>query len=240
MGLSVRAYFPFKVAVSLSALIQNMVCSLWPFSDRLLRNTCFVICRTPMAVLRIRICSIPGGRPKSEVFRDKYPASEASIRRQEYKYPSARFPISACKTSLVQGVDMDKITGSDSPHRDNTGWSATEYRAIASYVYSPEATAPILQSLGAGPGDKVLDLGCGSGEVTAEIARLVGPDGVVAGVDSSEDMVNHYLLLNWRWILMSVSHRSRGPARPLSFQRRTSSWVTFKIENFSKNFHQTF
>lgn len=32
-------------------------------------------------------------------------------------------------------------------------------------------------------------MGCGSGEVTAEIARLVGPDGIVVGVDSSEDMI---------------------------------------------------
>ncbi len=84
---------------------------------------------------------------------------------------------------------MGRTTGSDSAHRVNTGWSATEYRAIAPYIYSPEATAPILQLLGAGPGDKVLDLGCGSGEVTVEIARLVGPGGFVAGVDSSEDMV---------------------------------------------------
>jgi trans-aconitate methyltransferase len=97
---------------------------------------------------------------------------------------------------------MARTTGSDSAHCDKTGWSATEYRAIASYVYSPEATAPILQSLCASPGEKILDLGCGSGEVTAEIARLVGTDGIVAGFDSSEDMVDHYLLLTWRWILM--------------------------------------
>lgn len=84
---------------------------------------------------------------------------------------------------------MGRTTGSGSGHRVNTGWSATEYRAIAPYVYSAEATAPILQSLGADPGDKILDLGCGSGEVTAKIARLVGPDGIAVGVDSSEDMV---------------------------------------------------
>jgi tRNA A58 N-methylase Trm61 len=84
---------------------------------------------------------------------------------------------------------MGRTTGSDGTHHINTGWSATEYRTIAPYVYSPEATAPILQSLGARPGDKVLDLGCGSGEVTAKIARLVGPDGIIAGVDLSEDMV---------------------------------------------------
>jgi SAM-dependent methyltransferase len=114
---------------------------------------------------------------------------------------------------------MGWTTGSDSVHRDNTGWSATEYRAIASYVYSPEATAPILQLLNASPGDKILDLGCGSGEVTAEIARLVGRDGIVVGVDSSEDMVGHYLLLTWCWTL-TVSHRSRGPVRPPRFQIR--------------------
>jgi tRNA A58 N-methylase Trm61 len=79
-------------------------------------------------------------------------------------------------------------------HHDVTGWSATEYRTVASYVYSPEATSPILQSLGASPGDRILDLGCGSGEVTTEIARLVGPKGVVVGVDLSESMVDHLLI----------------------------------------------
>lgn len=115
---------------------------------------------------------------------------------------------------------MGGMTGSDSTHRDNTGWSATEYRAVAPYVYSPEATAPILQSLDATPGDKVLDLGCGSGEVTAEIARLVGPDGIVVGVDASEDMVNYYFLLTLCWML-TVSHRLRGPARPPWLQTGT-------------------
>lgn len=125
-------------------------------------------------------------------------------------------------TSLIQGVEMSRTTESDGAHRDNTGWSALEYRAIASYVYSPEATAPILQSLGASPGDKILDFGCGSGEVTAEIARLVGPDGIVVGVDSSENMVDHYLLVAWCWML-TVLHRLRGPARLPCFQIRTSS-----------------
>jgi tRNA A58 N-methylase Trm61 len=87
---------------------------------------------------------------------------------------------------------MSRTFGSDFAHRDITGWSATEYRTVAPYVYAPEATAPILQLLGASPGDKVLDLGCGSGEVTAEIASLVKPDGIVVGVDSSEDMVDSF------------------------------------------------
>lgn len=86
---------------------------------------------------------------------------------------------------------MGSPTESNVAHHGDTEWSATVYRAVASYVYSPEATAPILQLLGASSGDSVLDLGCGSGEVTAEIARHVGQEGVVVGVDLSESMVNH-------------------------------------------------
>lgn len=70
-------------------------------------------------------------------------------------------------------------------------WSATVYREIGSFVYSSEAIAPILQLLDAQTRERILDLGCGSGEVTAEIARLVGREGVVVGVDISEDMVYH-------------------------------------------------
>ncbi|KAH9973912.1 S-adenosyl-L-methionine-dependent methyltransferase [Russula compacta] len=83
---------------------------------------------------------------------------------------------------------MCSPTESDVARHGNREWSATAYRTVASYVYSPEATAPILQLLGASSGDRILDLGCGSGEVTAEIARHVGQEGVVVGVDFSESM----------------------------------------------------
>jgi ubiquinone/menaquinone biosynthesis C-methylase UbiE len=39
------------------------------------------------------------------------------------------------------------------------------------------------------PGDTVLDVGCGAGEVCVELAAIVGPRGRVAGVDLSEAMV---------------------------------------------------
>jgi len=77
----------------------------------------------------------------------------------------------------------------DTDNRDASGWSATGYRNVASYVYSSEATASVLQLLEASPGETILDFGCGSGEVTAEIARLVGPKGMVVGVDTSESMI---------------------------------------------------
>jgi hypothetical protein len=161
------------------------------------------------------------GRPKFESFRKMISGTRASIRSiRSIKCPSTRVSYPTC--ILGSSVDMSRTTGSDIAHRDITGWSATEYRRVAPYVFAPEATAPILSSLGASPGDKVLDLGCGSGEVTAEIARLVRPDGIVVGVDSSEDMVNHYLLLT-SVRMLTVSHRLRGPARQRCFQIRTSS-----------------
>lgn len=39
------------------------------------------------------------------------------------------------------------------------------------------------------PGDKVLDVGCGTGAVTFECAAAVGPGGLVVGVDISEPML---------------------------------------------------
>ena len=88
--------------------------------------------------------------------------------------------------------DMHTNPSEDTASRDSSGWSATSYRNVASYVYSSEATASVLQLLDARPGEKILDFGCGSGEVTAEIARLVGPQGFVVGVDTSESMVSRF------------------------------------------------
>jgi len=39
------------------------------------------------------------------------------------------------------------------------------------------------------PGDAVLDVGCGAGEVCVDLAAIVGPKGRIAGVDLSEAMV---------------------------------------------------
>lgn len=74
--------------------------------------------------------------------------------------------------------------------RDSSGWSASAYNVGASFVYSAAATAPVLSLLDARPGEKILDFGCGSGEITKELKKLVGDEGVVVGVDISESMVS--------------------------------------------------
>lgn len=46
-----------------------------------------------------------------------------------------------------------------------------------------------LAATGIGPGDRVLDVGCGSGQTAREAARLAGPNGQVTGIDLSGPML---------------------------------------------------
>ena len=47
----------------------------------------------------------------------------------------------------------------------------------------------VLDALGAGAGDSVLEVGCGPGLLLARIARSVGPDGRAVGIDVSPDQI---------------------------------------------------
>jgi ubiquinone/menaquinone biosynthesis C-methylase UbiE len=47
-------------------------------------------------------------------------------------------------------------------------------------------TSDLFDRVGIRPGMRCLDVGCGGGEVTFEIARLVGPEGTVVGIDIDE------------------------------------------------------
>ena len=48
------------------------------------------------------------------------------------------------------------------------------------------STTELLSRAGVGAGRRCLDVGCGGGEVTFEIARLIGPEGHVTGIDMDE------------------------------------------------------
>lgn len=80
----------------------------------------------------------------------------------------------------------------DASPPDATGWSASLYNKNASFVYSSPFVAPVLALLNAQPGEQILDLGCGSGEVSLDIERVVcqRPEGLLVGVDYSESMVS--------------------------------------------------
>lgn len=71
-------------------------------------------------------------------------------------------------------------------------WSAIAYNTTASFVYSDAFTASVLGLLDAKPAESIVDFGCGSGELTVQLIKMVGEDGVVVGVDSSENMVSSF------------------------------------------------
>jgi len=47
----------------------------------------------------------------------------------------------------------------------------------------------VVRASDAGPGDRVLDLACGTGSLTRDLAKKVGPDGHVLGIDFSKAML---------------------------------------------------
>src|SRR3954454_23551532 len=63
-------------------------------------------------------------------------------------------------------------------------WSPADYRQNASFV--PELGAPMVARLAPKPGERILDLGCGDGVLTAQIAES---GATVVGVDASPAMI---------------------------------------------------
>jgi protein-L-isoaspartate(D-aspartate) O-methyltransferase len=53
----------------------------------------------------------------------------------------------------------------------------------------PRTVAAMLRLLDVSPGDRILDVGAGSGWTTALLAHLTGPTGVVVGVELEPDLV---------------------------------------------------
>jgi SAM-dependent methyltransferase len=77
---------------------------------------------------------------------------------------------------------------SDSGYQFGTGIGKEEvHRLEAQGAAIAPATRMILAEAGIRPGMRVLDIGCGAGDVTFVAADLVGPDGFVVGVDRSPE-----------------------------------------------------
>jgi SAM-dependent methyltransferase len=65
-------------------------------------------------------------------------------------------------------------------------WVAQQ--AVISDVFA-SVTAVSLDAAAAKPGERVVDIGCGTGDTLLVFARVVGPSGAVLGVDVSEPML---------------------------------------------------
>ena len=75
-------------------------------------------------------------------------------------------------------------------------------------------TSDLLHRVGLRPGMRCLDLGCGGGDVTLELARLIGPDGHVIGIDMDELQLG----------LAGESPRDRGLANVEFRVANVNSW----------------
>jgi SAM-dependent methyltransferase len=79
----------------------------------------------------------------------------------------------------------------------------------------------VYQALGARPGERILDVGCGPGFYVSELLDQVGPEGSVVGVDASPQM------------LAVAAHRSEG--RPnVAFQQSDATSLPVEDAGFDR------
>jgi ubiquinone/menaquinone biosynthesis C-methylase UbiE len=77
----------------------------------------------------------------------------------------------------------------------------------------------LIAAAGAQPGQRVLDVGCGTGYFARLLGHAVGPEGLVVGVDASPEMI-------------SYASRRAGRATNCQFQVGTAESLSFPAEHF--------
>ncbi|KAI4716204.1 S-adenosyl-L-methionine-dependent methyltransferase [Aureobasidium sp. EXF-10727] len=71
--------------------------------------------------------------------------------------------------------------------QSNDKWSSEAYSKAAGFV--PKLTTTVLSYLSPKPTDKILDIGCGDGPLTAQIAASI-PQGQILGLDASASFID--------------------------------------------------
>jgi ubiquinone/menaquinone biosynthesis C-methylase UbiE len=90
---------------------------------------------------------------------------------------------------LVKKPNMRVITTNAPP--SELGDSGIEVSPLGFRVISvQDLTADVLKRSGIERGMRVIDLGCGSGDASLVIAEMVGPSGLVVGVDESAKAID--------------------------------------------------
>jgi|688.fasta_scaffold144241_2 ubiquinone/menaquinone biosynthesis C-methylase UbiE len=77
----------------------------------------------------------------------------------------------------------------DNPYVLATGIKASSRLALLDEIYGPYSHQ-FIHKIGIKPGMSVLDVGCGTGNITCWLAKEVGATGRVIGIDASENQIN--------------------------------------------------
>src|SRR5262245_12330161 len=86
-------------------------------------------------------------------------------------------------------VDRQGATAETAPSYA-LGYSEREFRRLQfQSEFFRDLTQDVLRRAGLAPGMRVLDIGCGVGDVSLLAAELVGPSGAVVGIDRSQEAV---------------------------------------------------
>jgi SAM-dependent methyltransferase len=85
-------------------------------------------------------------------------------------------------------MTLDQISSSGSTYALGHGDAEIQRLLLQAKLYD-DYTEHALRLAGLRPGMRVLDVGCGPGDVSFAAARLVGPAGTVLGVDASADII---------------------------------------------------
>lgn len=121
--------------------------------------------------------------------------------------------------ALTPEEDKLRIEFNDWAARGKGESMARHHRAIADRMF---------ERIGFEPGDKVLDLGCGSGWATRLAAARVGAQGLAVGVDVSDAMIAHAATAE------SALHNTRFVAAPAEHIPWSNDFFTvaFSVESF--------
>jgi ubiquinone/menaquinone biosynthesis C-methylase UbiE len=86
-------------------------------------------------------------------------------------------------------MDRDRNSADTRPYA--LGYTQGEFRRLELQgALLHDLTEDVLRHAGIGPGMRVLDIGCGVGDVSLLAGRLVGPTGLVLGVDRSPEAID--------------------------------------------------